>query len=152
MKRLVQNSCCCLTEEQAAQVHGDYLPRRAILLHAVTHVVKLREGGAELVQVVAECVRVEVVKDTRYDLWETDYALGKFEFFLVREVNGCGEGGFLELVTADFGQPGNGPGGGEGRGGKMRVGKGGGEGRGGEGRKNQGGKGRRGGEGRGGRE
>ncbi len=83
MKRLVQNSCCCLTEEQAAQVHGDHLPRRAILLHAVADVVELREGGAELVEVVAEYVWVEVVKDTRYDLWEADYALGEFEFFLV---------------------------------------------------------------------
>ena len=85
MESLLQDSGGRFAEENPAHIDLDDLPRDPVFLHAVADIVELSEGGAQLVEVVAQSVGKEVVQDPRDDLRESDDALGQLELFLVRD-------------------------------------------------------------------
>lgn len=55
----------------------------AVLLYAVAAVVELCEGGGQLVEVVAQCVKQQVVRDLLQNLREAQDALTQFPLFLM---------------------------------------------------------------------
>lgn len=54
-----------------------------VLLHAVAAVVELCEGGGQLVEVVAQSVKQQVVCDLLQNLREAQDALTQFPLFLM---------------------------------------------------------------------
>ena len=71
MESTVKHSCSCLTEEYAAHVDLHDLPGHTIFLNAVTGIVELSECRAQLIEVVTQRVREEIVHDLSDDLGES---------------------------------------------------------------------------------
>ena len=80
---------------------------RLVLLHDVAVVVEFREGGGQLVQVVTEVVKVEVVCAPVDDLRETNDQLGQVPLLWMFK---GGRRGLLEVRHRHPGLAGNGPG------------------------------------------
>ncbi len=76
MEAFLEHHGCGLTEKQATHVDLNNLPRLAILLNAVASIVELCECSAELVKVVTEDVREQVLCDADKDLRKSYDALG----------------------------------------------------------------------------
>ena len=106
---LPQHGSCGLAEKDPAHVDTDNLVRTWSLLNAIAVVVELSECGTEIVGIVAESVRGQVVKDTTDDLWEANQSLAKFEFFLMLQDDGGGLGSHLDLVGSQLCSASNGP-------------------------------------------
>ena len=109
MECLPQHGSCGLTEKDPAHVDTDNLVRTRPLLNAIAVVIELGECGTEVVRIVTEGVRGQVVKDTTDDLREANQSLAKFEFFIMLQDDGGGLGGHLDLVGSQLCSAGNGP-------------------------------------------
>ena len=83
MEAPFEDPSCRLAQQDAAHVDFHNLPGNAILLNTVTGIIELSERRTELVEVVAQCVRKQVVKDTGDYFGESDHTFGKFQFLLV---------------------------------------------------------------------
>ena len=109
MEGLSQHSSSGLTEEDPAHVDTDNLIRTRHLLDAIAVVVELGECCAEVIRIVTEDVRAQVVKDTADDLWEANHSLGKFDFLFMLQDDGGGLGSHLDLLGSQLRSAGNGP-------------------------------------------
>ena len=76
MKAFFEDHGCGLAEKQTAHVDLDNLSSLTILLNAVASIVELCECSAELIEVVTEDVRKQVLRDANEDLRKSNDALG----------------------------------------------------------------------------
>lgn len=77
-----------------------------VFLHAVAAVIELCEGGGQLVEVIAQRVKQQVICDLLQDFGEAQDAFPKLPFPLVIQQDLRGLGCFTQSVLLDVGQSG----------------------------------------------
>ena len=83
MECLLENASGRLTEQNTTHVDFHHFARDAVFLNAVADVIELCECRAQLVEVVAEHVREEIVEDPGDYLRESNHTFRQFEFLFM---------------------------------------------------------------------